>query len=152
MANDLLSETAERFSIGQREIKFRVWDTNSNRMVDPYHFEHRPDSDTTYEAYDDWRAWEDGRGFPCVLLQYTGFRDKHGVEIYEGDILKVCNGSINAVPWMEKPYAVEFRGGCWHMSRFCWDEEGNSRMDSTHWCEVIGNIFQHPHLLGEVER
>jgi uncharacterized phage protein (TIGR01671 family) len=81
-------------------------------------------------------------------MQLTGLPDKNGKEIYEGDILSVCNGSINCTPWMDEPYEVKYvpnKG--FAMCMFCWNEKGESEMDSTHWCEVIGNIHENPELL-----
>ena len=83
----------------------------------------------------------------CKDSQFTGLKDKNGKEIYEGDILNVCNGSINFENWMHKPYEVKYKRGAYDICLFCWDENGNSTMDSTHWCEVIGNVFEHPECL-----
>lgn len=90
-------------------------------------------------------------GYPVeenTVEQFTGLLDKNGKEIYEGDILSVCNGSINRHPWMDKPYPVEYQiNKGFVMPMFIWDKEGNDRSDNTHWCEVIGNIHDNPELL-----
>ena len=61
-----------------REIKFRVWDENARTMWS--------DKDLI-----NGRAKYD-HIFGCpglVPLQYTGLKDKNGVEIYEGDICEI---------------------------------------------------------------
>ncbi len=81
-------------------------------------------------------------------MQCTGLKDANGVLIFEGDILQVCNGSINGTGWMEEPYAVTYKlTNGFDMCMFCWIQNGDSRMDSTHWCKVIGNIYENPELL-----
>ena len=79
--------------------------------------------------------------------QFTGLHDKNGKEIYKGDILNVCNGSINGNGWFDKPYSVEFKCGKWDIPLFMWDKDGQVIMDSTHWCEVIGNVFENADLV-----
>lgn len=84
-----------------------------------------------------------------VIMQFTGLKDKNGREIYEGDILDVCNGSINGHEWKDKPYAVEYKPKGFDICMFCWDDDGKNIMNKTHWCEVIGNIYENPELLSE---
>ena len=82
------------------------------------------------------------------LAQYTSLKDKNDKKIYEGDILDVCCGSITGIKWIDKPYAVKYIANLgFNTPRFCWTKDGENDMDSTHWCIIIGNIFENPELL-----
>lgn len=80
-------------------------------------------------------------------VQCTGLKDKNGVKIFEGDVLKQCNGSINGTKWMDKNYEVKCLPKGFNLPFFMWKDDGENNMDSTHWCEVIGNKFENPELL-----
>ena len=119
-----------------REIKFRIWWENP--------FADEPEYKMFYEGGDDeidCMPYHIGP-FGCfddedlTFMQYTGLKDKNGVEIYDGDI--VCR----AETWR---YAVE-----WKRNGFYLIHEPDDGL----WgdvpvveLEVIGNIHESPELL-----
>jgi len=68
-------------------------------------------------------------------FHFTGVKDILGKEIYNGDTIVVCNGSINNIKWKDKPYKIKYRlNKGFNLPFFCWNEKGKSIMDSTHYC------------------
>jgi uncharacterized phage protein (TIGR01671 family) len=111
-----------------REIKFRAW-----RLEEMWYPE-----DLQKDFYMDFdgrivRKW-DGQGLTnqFTLMQYTGLKDKNGVEIYEGDITKEQIGLRS-----DEISVVMFKNGYFNA-------HGRNIYDKM---EVIGNIYQNPELL-----
>ena len=89
---------------------------------------------------------------PETVAQLTGIHDKNRKEVYEEDILRVCDGKrcFNiVVKWSKEAMAF--------MACYC---DGNQSplswfsglLSGTHETEVIGNIHDNPELLKGGER
>ena len=72
---------------------------------------------------------------PKTVGQYTGFDDKNGKKVFEGDILK-------AEIWWEQ-------GGCYPHTETRFIEATFPNMYKNHFekFEVVGNIYDNPELL-----
>ena len=93
---------------------------------------------------------------PETVGQYTGFTDKNGKRIFEGDMIKPFDDEIDKM-------VVEFRLGQFllclygergYMAEYGWEESGNygcfEAEPLSSYCddiEVIGNIHDNPELL-----
>jgi hypothetical protein len=112
-----------------RPIKFRVWDKRETKGMST--------KNMLYDAqlHHLWQDFVDYPGYE--LMQYTGLTDKNGKEIYEGDIIHLKFGELNAnlvVKW-DKYMGLKYHNGGW-TSLVHVDTHG----------EVIGNIFENPEL------
>lgn len=72
---------------------------------------------------------------PATVGQYTGLKDKNGKRVFEGDIVDF-KGSKFVIAWLDK------------YSRFAGTQPGIVFAGfNLAYCEVIGNIHDHPELL-----
>ena len=83
------------------------------------------------------------------LGQYTGLKDKNGIEIYEGDICRCWGGSeFNGYYEYNKIYEVKWQGsGLEMMIGDC--GYGWNYSSAFEHIEVIGNIYENLELLRE---
>ncbi|MCT6926371.1 YopX family protein [Metasolibacillus sp.] len=129
-----------------REIKFRVWDKDVKRMRicgdsphDSFVFDHETNQICYYNLQNGCGSLPDGTG-TYKLMQYTGLKDKYGVEIYEGDIVQ-----FKSIRGIIERYEVEYTNyGEWAIGM----HRLSMRFKS---CEVIGNVWEDGELLNDPE-
>lgn len=125
-----------------REIEFRAWLKAYKQMTKVLNIDfklkavHIPKIGMSYSM----QFFED-----IELMQYTGLKDKNGVKIFEGDIVKHIKGNT---------YTVEFYNGGFKLLRFniyegkpvAYHDFEVRRLTEM---EVIGNIYENKELLND---
>ncbi len=132
-----------------RQIKFRAWVPEGEWTENGEEQKHILMYDFAFEEY---APINEHLNSVEHLMQFTGLCDKNGVEIYEGDLLRIDSNY----------FKIEFSNGCfWGILYKNTDptnkQEKHPLGQLLHYifndtiCEVIGNILENPELLKDSE-
>lgn len=139
----------------KNRFKFRVWDKSENDFITHvYRGFDRPNIYLTLDGKIEWQS-ECGEG-QCnniVIQQWTGYKDKDGAEIYEGDIIKVTGDYFLSSCDLSLYDKAEIRwlSGGFSICQVNLGAVGLEEIIFCHCCnlgvKIIGNIFQNKELL-----
>lgn len=130
-------------------LRFRAWDKIDKEMIDVgkliLNGEQYSELDAVWghnPYYED--IWISPKGKDNVLpiqeiefMQYTGLKDKNGVEIYEGDVVKLNVPTYKTFTIVIYTLYEAFVLG--------------KNVETSDYIEILGNIYENPELLEEQE-
>lgn len=140
----------------KRAIKFRAWDNMTKSMYQVRDIDFLANGEiNSIRLVVAIQTSEDDIDFDFPirrsgeyeLMQFTGLKDKHRKEIYEGDIIKLDDPNWGYGGMYDKEHdgyfyrEVALEHGC-----FCF-KNGSKLYNVNRQSEIIGNIYENPELL-----
>jgi uncharacterized phage protein (TIGR01671 family) len=126
-----------------RELKFRAWDPEEKKMYDIQSIDFARQQ---FWVQHDLCSYSFG---VVPILEYIGRQDRKGKDIYEGDIVRINHpddrtgnftNAIGEVFWWDEEAA-------WHHT----NNHGRPPKRMWDYVEVLGNRYQNPELLPQLE-
>ena len=126
-----------------REIKFRIWDIDEGKFI--VNETDRLGCGDTKKCMSERVDFENNSveinaDERYIFSEYTGLKDMKEKEIYEGDILFEILG--------EEYFKVIFENGSYRAEN---EEYSLDLSEYAHLCEIVGNIYENPELIKELD-
>jgi uncharacterized phage protein (TIGR01671 family) len=142
-----------------RPIKFRAWDTENKEWIangDAMDLYHSASANCFLFDNDNYDLNE-----KIEFQQFTGLLDKNGKEIYEGDIVRATyeadegggwrsNHPVQGKVYFDTYWGVKFDcRDATQRTADMWEQIGEHDMRNV---EVIGNIYENPELINQLNQ
>ena len=121
-----------------RELEFRAWLKDEKKMIDVKAIDWDDKGNVISVNYPEGKSYSGYGSDNIEFIQYTGLKDKNGVKIFEGDIIRIYGG--------EKMFGY-YEFDQVKVIKELEDLVMLSNLDCE--VEVIGNIYENTELLNE---
>jgi len=132
-----------------RELKFRVWNKETNKMCDYLTLQQELYNqlqdgylrrELNIEVEDYFEEEDCAKEYDhLIFMQYTGVKDKYNKEVYEGDLVKYWFTEEHS---FHTVYEMVFENGAWLLKHENHYELLHSVLYNNWKLEIVGNIFE----------